>query len=260
MKTIFRLTEKYMQAMGLPMDLVSAVPEEQRCVKRISHYSDAMELSVDETTKEQYARGIISTVDVDADGDAIPPEAFVWDRFVKNPVVLFNHDLNCPIGYSDEVVPETGGQVRGRMRFGKTEEAQKVHQLMVDKVLRGFSISFIPLQYEMKGSRAFGVALAELQNRFPGRIDVQRVARIVQKALVVEYSVVSVPNNEHTLVTEVKGLKVVAPKTDQIAAVVEKKIDIRRVGQNIAIKRLGTREEVEGRHELIQQYRAMWGV
>ncbi len=256
MKTIFRLTEKYMQAMGLPMDLVSSVPEDQRCVKRISTYApDGMEMSVG-AEKEQYARGILSTVDVDADGDVIPPESFVWDRFVKNPVVLFNHDMNCPIGYSDEVVPEAGGQIRGRMRFGKTEEAQKVHQLMEDKVLRGFSISFIPLQYEIRGTKAFGRLLSEIQARFPGRINELSVARIVQKALVIEYSVVSVPNNEHTLVTEVKGLKVVAPKTEPIAVPVEKKVEIRRVGQDITIKRIGR----VGDAELSEMYKILWGV
>lgn len=264
MKTIIKLTEKYCAKLGVPAEILAELPEDQRCVKRMCVDSQASMDFSPETDEERWVKGIISTVDPDADGDVIPPDALSWERYQANPVVLFNHDLNSPIGFSDEVTVDAGGQVRARTRFGSTPEAQKVYQLMKDKVLRTFSVGFIPMEFKMRGQPGFQKALDDAMMRYPGRIDASKVGRILQKALVVEYSVVTIPANEHAVVTEMKSLvqpvppsAIIPPVTPGLPAEkVEKPIEIKRVGTNVAIKRLGTVND----DALRAIYRDMWGV
>lgn len=263
MKRIIKLTDKYMAKLGLPAELLAGIPEENRCVKRMSvDASDGLKFSDDE--EDQYVRGIISTVDPDADGDVVVPGGLMWERYVKNPVVLFNHDLNSPVGLCDEVITEAEGHVRARTRFGTTAESQKVYQLMKDKVLRTFSIGFVPMETVERGKKGFENALRLVQEQYPGRIDAQKVGRIVQKALVVEYSVVTIPANEHAVVTEMKGLGFSIPDTTtdsvQNAPIPAIKppveVQIKRLGVNLDIKRMGTASDEDVRI----LYRTMWGV
>jgi phage head maturation protease len=263
MKRIIKLTDKYMAKLGLPAELLAGLPEENRCVKRMS-IDAADDLKFSDDPEDKYVRGVISTVDPDADGDVVLPEGLVWDRYVKNPVVLFNHDLNSPVGLCDEVITEAGGHVRARTRFGTTPEAQKVYQLMKDKVLRTFSIGFVPMECVERGNKGFENALRLVQEQYPDRIDGQKVGRIVQKALIVEYSVVTIPANENAVVTEMKGLGLsitdsaveYGPKEPVLPVTLPAVVQIKRLGLNLDIKRMGTASEEDMRI----LYRNMWGV
>ena len=137
------------------------------------------------------------------------PSSLDTRRYEKNPVVLFNHNLNMPVGYAEKLV-FNDDRIMAKTRYASTPEARKVHQLVKDKVLRTHSIGFITLEAEVRGAVGFDTILTDLKSRYPERFDEERskkVDRIVTKALMVEYSIVTVPSNEEAVINEVKAAK-----------------------------------------------------
>ena len=57
-------------------------------------------------------RGMASNADFDRAGDSISAEAWSkggLDNFSNNPIILFNHDYNRPIGRATKVTSVDGG-------------------------------------------------------------------------------------------------------------------------------------------------------
>lgn len=87
-------------------------------------------------------RGMASTMDIDRAGDVILPEA--WKNgglvnFKNNPIILFNHDYNTPIGKAIEVnVLDKGLEIVVEI----SKAAGSVWQLIKDGVLSTFSVGF----------------------------------------------------------------------------------------------------------------------
>ena len=100
--------------------------------------------------------GTVSTNDVDRDNEVIQPKGIDIKMFNKNKVMLWAHDGNQPpIGGWLWAKPE-----RGQMKaFGKFADRPEFHpeqaewfpdtiySLFEQKMLRGFSIGFIPLDF-----------------------------------------------------------------------------------------------------------------
>ena len=86
-------------------------------------------------------RGMASTADFDRAGDSILSEA--WGKgglgnFEKNPIILFNHDYNKPIGRATKVTPTKDG-LHMEAKISKHAECA---ELIKDGVLGAFSVGF----------------------------------------------------------------------------------------------------------------------
>ncbi len=129
--------------------------------------------------------GIISSKGLDRDNDIILSSGIDDKNYSSNPIVLFNHNYNFPIGKSLWRKVE-GDNYISKTQFGSTVLAQEVFSLMKDGILNAFSVGFMPTiepTFE-KGVRTFSAI--EL----------------------LEYSVVSIPANPEAITLSfVKGLE-----------------------------------------------------
>jgi len=93
---------------------------------------------------ELFIEGMASTNAVDRMGDVISKDAWEksggLDNFKSNPIILFNHDADQPIGIATEIeVTDTGLRIKARI----SKAAGKVYELIKDGVLGAFSVSFL---------------------------------------------------------------------------------------------------------------------
>lgn len=123
-----------------------------------------------------FIEGYASTNDMDRSGDVVPSS--VWaagiQNFLKNPIILAQHDHSNPIGRMVEhKVTPIGLYVKARI-----SAATEVYNLIKDEVLTAFSIGFRVIDAEYN-------ATTELF--------------VVKELELLEISVVSVPCNQNTL-------------------------------------------------------------
>ena len=87
--------------------------------------------------------GMASTKDFDRAGDTIVPEA--WSKgglksFEKNPIILFNHDYNKPIGRATQMkVTNDGLEMKAKISKSAPDS---VSQLVKEGILGAFSVGF----------------------------------------------------------------------------------------------------------------------
>ena len=87
-------------------------------------------------------RGMASTMDRDRVGDVMDPEC--WrkgglNNYMKNPIILFNHDYNRPIGKGTDVkVTENGLELTAKI----SKADGYISKLIQDGVLSTFSVGF----------------------------------------------------------------------------------------------------------------------
>lgn len=90
-----------------------------------------------------FIRGMASTVDIDRAGDVIASEAWQkggLDNFLKNPIILFNHDYDRPIGRATKLmVTENGLEMEAKI--SKSAPAN-VCELVKEGILGAFSVGF----------------------------------------------------------------------------------------------------------------------
>lgn len=96
----------------------------------------------------KFVEGIASDESVDRVGDVILSTAWELDNFKKNPVLLWAHQYDKPpVGKVIDVWVEDG-KLRFRAVFADTEFAHEVARLYDEGFLNGFSVGFLPLEYE----------------------------------------------------------------------------------------------------------------
>lgn len=137
----------------------------------------ALPTSGDSAIESIFIEGYASTIDIDRSGDVVPKS--VWEagiqNYLKNPIILAQHDYDDPIGrMTDYKVDDKGLWVKARI----SSAAEEVFGLIKDKILTAFSIGFRILDAEYN-SAAEVFVIKELE--------------------LVEISVVSVPCNQNTL-------------------------------------------------------------
>src|SRR6266545_5196287 len=129
---------------------------------------------------------------MDRDRDIVVPEGIELDDFRRNPIVLYGHNRDAPVGKCLWVKPDARGLVAKTLYTARPKNyvgewlPDFVYSMVAADVLRGKSITFIPT--EVRDPEA-----AELAE-FP---DTQCV---ITRAMLIEYSVVSVPCNPLALV------------------------------------------------------------
>lgn len=134
---------------------------------------------VEKTTKETSDSGsfevVISTADLDRQGESIDQNGWDLTNYKTNPVVLWGHDYwSLPIGVADEIDVRDGKLV-AKGRFAPAEAnpfAQQVRRLYDLKIVRATSVGFI---------------VKEAQDK------------VITKAELLEFSFVPVPANPFSL-------------------------------------------------------------
>jgi HK97 family phage prohead protease len=90
--------------------------------------------------------GMASTADFDRAGDTISSEAWTkggLSNFEKNPIILFNHDYNHPIGRATGLkVTDNGLELKAKISKNATIPSGNVSNLVKDGVLGAFSVGF----------------------------------------------------------------------------------------------------------------------
>ena len=132
--------------------------------------------AANETIDSIFIVGYASTTDVDRSGDVVPSR--VWEagikNYLKNPIILSQHDHDDPIGRMVEhKISPSGLWIKARI-----SAAAEVFSLVKDGVLTAFSIGFRVVDAEYN-------AATELF--------------VIKELELVEISVVSVPCNQNTL-------------------------------------------------------------
>lgn len=123
--------------------------------------------------------GYFNKATVDDAKDIIKPKAWNLVRYMKNPMVLFNHNPDYPIGKTVEIEQREDG-LWGKILISnsKTEKAQYVRDMIVEGILKTYSVGFETEQAEK--SKAEG----------------GKEVNAITKAKLHEVSVVSLPMNE----------------------------------------------------------------
>lgn len=91
---------------------------------------------------------VMTTIGRDRDGDIIDPGGLDFSAFMKNPVVLWAHDMNKPpVGKVLEVKPQKT-RVEAKVQFAETEFAREVFGLYAGEYMAAWSIGFLPKKWE----------------------------------------------------------------------------------------------------------------
>jgi HK97 family phage prohead protease len=135
-------------------------------------------------------RFVFSDSGTDRDGDRL--NAAGWDtrEFEANPIVLFQHDANSPIGKASDL-RIADNKLTGNITFAETELADTIYQLVAGGFLKAVSVGFSPIDY----------TFADDPDR-RGGVDYH-----AQKLL--EVSIVSIPANPRALIeAQFRGIDV----------------------------------------------------
>jgi HK97 family phage prohead protease len=87
-----------------------------------------------------------------------------WDLagFKRNPIALWQHDADRPVGYWKNL-RTVGKQLIGDLKLASTRLGQMAKQLIEDNVLRAVSVGFRPLEYvPIEGTNGYRIKSAEL--------------------------------------------------------------------------------------------------
>lgn len=137
---------------------------------------------------------VASTESVDRYGDVIQQDGWVLANFRKNPIALWMHDHDQPIGVWENVKVE-GGKLMAKLALaaqGTSQFIDTLRSLIEQRILRAVSVGFVPLKYEPlvdpKGNPTGGFKFTKQE--------------------LLEISVVTVPANQEALATaRAKGVK-----------------------------------------------------
>jgi HK97 family phage prohead protease len=100
----------------------------------------------EEGEDRQFYVGVATTSDVDRVGERVNLKGLInLDEYLKNPILLFNHDIHSPIGRITKV-NILDDRIEVEFTFANTPKAQEIKQLVDEGVLNALSIGFLSLQ------------------------------------------------------------------------------------------------------------------
>ena len=111
--------------------------------EKIFHWTNTFKALNEDEDGSVNIRGLASTNSMDRVGDVINHDAWTksggLENFEKNPIILFNHDYNKPIGRATSMEVSTDGLELGA-KISKS--AGEIKDLIKDGVLGAFSVGF----------------------------------------------------------------------------------------------------------------------
>lgn len=135
--------------------------------------------------------GVANMAKEDRMSDIILKEAWQVDNYKNNPVILFNHCYDNLVGKATDIqVTELGLEITAQIGdpeagYELTDIQKNIRSLLAQGILKAFSVGFFPLEAEYD----------ETNNRF-----------VITKAELLEVSLVSVPCQQESLISEVKNI------------------------------------------------------
>ena len=133
--------------------------------------------------QEGFIEGIASTWQKDLGGDRVEKGAFskTLPNFMQNPVMLFSHQLDKPIGkWTSLIETESGLEITGSINT-KTTTGKDVYNLVKNGDIRGLSIGYGVKDSEMSGD-----------------------TNVLKEVDLWEVSIVSIPMNQQAWLTGAK--------------------------------------------------------
>jgi len=118
---------------------------------------------------------------VDLAGDRLNASGWDTENYSKNPIVIWSHMAERPIGRSSNLRVK-GNALYGDITFAETPLAEEIFQLVSKGFLKAVSVGFLPLKY----------SFSDDEDR-PGGIDYQSMKLL-------EVSVCSIPCNPRALI------------------------------------------------------------
>jgi len=143
-------------------------------------YFEAKKVSTTQNTKGLRIAGYANTTDKDRVGDVVTAKAWAngIENFRKNPILLYQHKHDCPIGRVDKVTVDKKGLFVEANISDAAEKLHAVHSLIKDGALKSFSVGF-----KVKD----------------GKYDHKTDSMTITDVELLEISVVSVPANQESL-------------------------------------------------------------
>ena len=192
---------------------------------------DEVKVSIDKDNRE--FKAVITTNAMDRDEEVLLRDGMNKKDFDNNPIILFNHNPDIPIGKSLNLRKAGNGWTATAKLAseGVSEDADKIWRLIKDGILKGVSVGF-----------------KILERRAPTKEDFKEfgkeVRSVVSKWKLFEFSIVSVGCNQEALITSCKNLNL-DPKNilgddykEKVIEeeVIEKEIETIEKEENIEIK------------------------
>lgn len=90
---------------------------------------------------------VMSTGVIARDGHILEPEGADLATYLRNPIILWQHNPNHPVGTAEEVVVD-GNKIRARIRFaplGISVEADRTRGLVKAGIINAVSVGFDPI-------------------------------------------------------------------------------------------------------------------
>ena len=156
---------------------------------------------------------VLSDETPDRMGDIITASGWVFENFNKNPIALFNHRADFPIGRWENLRIE-GTSLRGRMIMapaGTSSRIDEIRKLIDAGILRAVSVGFVDIESE------------PLSKKDPWS------GRKFTKQELIETSLVSVPANPNALAVA-KSLGISPATIDMVFAGTGERGQVRRRG------------------------------
>lgn len=101
-----------------------------------------------QSTSERGLEFVLSDASIDRYGDTISIDGWDLELFRKNPICLFGHSADFPIGVWEDLSVRDGA-LRGNLRLAPPDTSPRIaeiHKLVDAGVLRACSVGFIPLE------------------------------------------------------------------------------------------------------------------
>ena len=132
-------------------------------------------------------RVVVSTGDLDREGDIIQPDGIDTKAYKRNPVILFNHrSYEAPIARAESIGVE-GGALVATAQFpeqGVSAKSDEIYGLIKAGLINAASIGFIPTEWKFRDEDRSGWG------------------RVFEKCEMTEFSFVSVPANANAIILE----------------------------------------------------------
>lgn len=93
---------------------------------------------------------IMSTGQLARDGHILEPRGCQLDNYLRNPIILWNHDPEFPVGRAQDVKVD-GDKIRALIKFaplGASPKADEIRALVKSDIVRGVSVGFDPVEAE----------------------------------------------------------------------------------------------------------------
>jgi HK97 family phage prohead protease len=166
--------------------------------------SDRARVELKASGDQWEVQGYCSTFSTTPDlmGDVVAPGAFLDSLAKRTPILLWQHQIDSPLGRAIEVREDARG-LWGRFSIAKTDKGRDARELVAAGLVSNFSIGFNALEHTF---RADG-------------------ARVLKKIDLYECSLVTLAANESAVIESYKGYGRPTRETEELLVRVE---EIRR--------------------------------